>query len=243
MAKPQNLLGQTFGRLTVLEKDIEASKKHGRAYWLCQCSCGKQKTIAGLSLIRGATQSCGCLRNERVFEKVAKDETGHRYGKLTVLRIDESERDPYGRVKWICQCDCGNIKSISGADLRSGNTQSCGCSYGISRGEQVILDILENNNISYIREYRVPELGNKRFDFALLDNCNHIYRLIEFDGEQHFKETKWKREKLKRTQASDNIKNQYALNHNIPLVRIPYWELKQLSLDMLLSDKFIIRKD
>lgn len=241
MAKRQNLLGQTFGRLTVLSKDIEASKKHQRAYWLCQCSCGKQKTIAGLSLIRGATQSCGCLRNEKVFNSIAKDETGKKYGKLTVLQMD-TERDKYGRIKWICQCECGNIKSISGAQLRSGMTQSCGCKQGISRGEQKIIEILDNNQISYIREYKVPELGKKRFDFALLDQNNKIFRIIEFDGEQHFKETKWKREKLKRTQQSDKEKNEYALLHNIPLVRIPYWELKNLTLEMLLSNKFLVKE-
>ena len=242
MAKPQNLTGKTFGRLIVLSKDIEASKQHKRAYWLCQCSCGNKKTIAGLSLIRGATQSCGCLRNEKVFNARAKMEEGKQYGKLTVLKMD-TERDKYGRIKWICKCDCGNIKSISGADLRSGNTSSCGCKNGISKGEQKILEILENNKISYIREYKIPKLNNKRFDFVLLNDDNQIYRIIEFDGEQHFKETKWKREKLIRTQQSDKEKNEYALSHNIPLVRIPYWELNNISLELLLSNKFLIKKE
>ena len=242
MAKRQNLIGQQFGRLYVIEKDIEASKQHKRAYWKCKCSCGKEKTIAGLSLIRGATQSCGCLRNERVFEKAAKNEKGKRYGKLTVLEMDP-ERDKFGKIKWICQCDCGNIKSIVGAELRSGNTSSCGCRQGPSKGEQKIMDILDLNKISYIREYKPKELGNKRFDFALLDDENKIYRIIEFDGEQHFKEVKWGKEKLAITQKSDQIKNEYALSHNIPLIRIPYWELNHISLELLLSDKFLIKEN
>ena len=215
MAKRQNLIGQQFGRLYVIEKDIEASKQHKRAYWKCKCSCGKEKTIAGLSLIRGATQSCGCLRNERVFEKAAKNEKGKRYGKLTVLEMDP-ERDKFGKIKWICQCDCGNIKSIVGAELRSGNTSSCGCRQGPSKGEQKIMDILD---------------------------LNKIYRIIEFDGEQHFKEVKWGKEKLAITQKSDQIKNEYALSHNIPLIRIPYWELNHISLELLLSDKFLIKEN
>ena len=61
------------------------------------------------------------------------DETGHRYGKLTVL----GERIPsrYG-PKWRCQCDCGNTVYVRGDYLRSGHTKSCGC---IGRGTHRIL--------------------------------------------------------------------------------------------------------
>ncbi len=54
-----------------------------------------------------------------------KDETGKRYGKLRVLRSDDTRKDqPY----FLCRCDCGQEKSVRGANLRSGNTTSCGCS-------------------------------------------------------------------------------------------------------------------
>lgn len=240
MPRGENLVGQKFNRLLVLSRDEEATKQHKRQYWLCQCDCGKTKVIAGLSLKNGATKSCGCLRNERVFEAIAKDETGNKYGKLTVLHMD-TERDSFGRLKWVCQCECGSIKSISGADLRNGNTQSCGCFSRISKGEQKIINILDSANISYIREYKPLDLGNKRFDFAILNDNNQIIRLIEFDGEQHYKESNWEREKLSRTQESDKIKNEYALTSNIPLIRIPYWELNNLNFELLFSDKFLIK--
>lgn len=54
------------------------------------------------------------------------DLTGQRFGRLTVLR-EEPQRDKYGRVMWICRCDCGNIVSVAGTDLRRGSTKSCGC--------------------------------------------------------------------------------------------------------------------
>lgn len=235
-----DLTGQKFNRLTVIAIDEEKTKQHKRAYWLCRCECGNEKVIAGLSLRNGATKSCGCLRNEKVFESVAKNEEGNKYGKLTVLHMDTT-RDKYGRIKWYCECECGVIKSISGADLRSGNTQSCGCSTGTSKGEQKIINILEENKISYVREYQPASLKGKRFDFAILDFNNQIIRLIEFDGEQHFKESKWGRDKLDRTKESDSLKNLYALNKNIPLVRIPYWELNSLDYDMLFSSKYEIK--
>ena len=150
------------------------------------------------------------------------------------------DRNEQGHIMWVCQCDCGCIKDIDGASLRSGNTQSCGCSNGVSRGELKICQILDEASISYIREYRPIELNGKRFDFAILDENNAINRLIEFDGEQHYKESRWERDKLERTKFSDAIKNQYAKDFNIPLVRIPYWEYKNLSYDLLFSDKFLI---
>lgn len=52
------------------------------------------------------------------------DLTGHKYGRLTVL--NESTPAAYPR-KWDCLCECGNNKTILGASLRNGRTQSCGC--------------------------------------------------------------------------------------------------------------------
>lgn len=54
------------------------------------------------------------------------DETGNRYGRLTVIKEDPN-RNNHGLVKWICQCDCGNIVSVCGNSLRTGKTKSCGC--------------------------------------------------------------------------------------------------------------------
>jgi hypothetical protein len=74
-----------------------------------------------------------------------------------------------------------------------------------------------------------------------LNDNNEVIRLIEFDGEQHYKESNWEREKLNRTQESDKIKNHYALSLSIPLVRIPYWELENLNYDMLFSQQYEIK--
>ena len=35
-------------------------------------------------------------------------------------------------------------------------------------------------------------------------------------------------------------KNQYAFDHNIPLVRIPYKERDNITLDLLLGDKYLL---
>ena len=54
------------------------------------------------------------------------DLTGQVFGRLTVIERDESVGSDKGAY-WICQCECGNVKSINSYSLRSGATQSCGC--------------------------------------------------------------------------------------------------------------------
>jgi len=53
------------------------------------------------------------------------DETGNRYGRLTVVCREESIKD--GVARWLCQCDCGGKKVVIGSKLRRGETRSCGC--------------------------------------------------------------------------------------------------------------------
>lgn len=53
------------------------------------------------------------------------DETGNRYGRLTVVCRAGSTKG--GIARWLCQCDCGGKKVVTGSRLRSGETRSCGC--------------------------------------------------------------------------------------------------------------------
>lgn len=53
-----------------------------------------------------------------------KDLTGQHFGYLTVLH-EEIPRSG-SRIKWICQCQCGNITAVTTSDLNRGHTQSCG---------------------------------------------------------------------------------------------------------------------
>lgn len=55
------------------------------------------------------------------------DETGHRYGRLTVIKKVPNPTKTQTGAYWECLCDCGNIKQVSAAHLRRGLIQSCGC--------------------------------------------------------------------------------------------------------------------
>jgi len=55
----------------------------------------------------------------------AIDLTGKRYGRLTVIK--QAGRAKNGNMRWLCRCDCGNSKVVDGYNLRSGQSESCGC--------------------------------------------------------------------------------------------------------------------
>ena len=58
------------------------------------------------------------------------NEIGNKYGKLVVIaRAQKPEGRPKGAY-WLCKCECGKEKIIRGADLRTGNVNSCGCLLG-----------------------------------------------------------------------------------------------------------------
>lgn len=62
--KTTDLTGNVYGRLVVVGQ--AGSDKRGCTQWFCTCMCGNQKVIGRASLVRGRTQSCGCLQKESV---------------------------------------------------------------------------------------------------------------------------------------------------------------------------------
>ena len=116
-----------------------------------------------------------------------------------------------------------------------------------SKGEANIETILKENHILYKKEYTFPDLvspKNKplRYDFAILNPNHTVRRLIEFDGPQHNQAVSYfgGAQELLKTKNHDYLKNCYARYRHIPLIRIPYSERDNITLEMLLSDKYLI---
>ena len=112
----------------------------------------------------------------------------------------------------------------------------------MSKGEDKIIRLLRASNIKFEREKTFADLrgGKFRYDFYL-----PLYNiLIEVDGEKHFKQVKVfqkTRSDFLKQQENDRRKNSYALANNIPLIRIPYWELDNLNnFSDLFQKKFLV---
>lgn len=242
-----SMLGQVFGKLTVIERDISKPSGHGcGSYWVCKCECGNKVSVARSQLARGRTRSCGCLRKDVLQKRNSLDITGRHFGYL-IAKENTYQKNTHNSFIWRCECsNCGNTEYYcSVEDLQSGKVNSCGCKHK-SLGEQKIEEILIKNNIIFHSQQKFDDLVSDKnyplkYDFSILDDNKKIIRLIEFDGEQHYNKNSFYYSEYQIKQ--DKIKNQYANQHNIPLVRIPYNELDNLSLELIFSDKYLIRQE
>ena len=79
--KIESLTGRVFNRLTVV--NLSKQGAYGRGLWLCHCDCGNEKIVRSDYLKSGHTQSCGCLRKERMTGLSNSRWAGGRYTATT----------------------------------------------------------------------------------------------------------------------------------------------------------------
>ena len=118
-----------------------------------------------------------------------------------------------------------------------------------SKGEVKIIQLLEQNNISFVHDKCIFKDcvlftgGVARFDFYINDTY-----IVEYDSEIHYKYTTsgwYTEEEYNVTKQRDQEKNEYCWRHNIPIIRIPYWEYNNLTIDdlRLETTKFLCTKE
>ena len=246
---------EIYGSWKVLEPNIINPETKAKLYIgkpiFSKCICIKcNKTIRyirnnDLAHIEGGCRSCAIIeRNIQNREIVI----GKKYGKLTVIKDGGYEVQSNGKRRHysFCRCDCGNIVKIMDNSLQNGNVSSCGCLS--SKGELLIQQILDNNNIIYNKDSVFPELAKEtgrklRFDFIIYNEDGTVNRFIEFDGVQHNSGMSggiWSYlEPLEIIQERDNIKNNFCKQHGYTLVRLPYHTIKNLTIDKIMGDEYI----
>lgn len=172
---------------------------------------------------------------------------GHRCKRCASIKFNERNKHSYEYVKeyiesfgyeliskeyeninakLFIKCPNGHIFDTTFKRFKQGNRcRIC----RESSGENRVKLILIKNNINYIEQYRFDDCKFKRklsFDFYLPDyNC-----CIEYDGKQHYFIRKHfgGYESFIDTKIRDTVKNIYCENNNIKLIRIPYWEFKNI---------------
>lgn len=115
--------------------------------------------------------------------------------------------------------------------LRGASCPKCGSVTNSSKGVRSIKRFLETGSISYRQEHRFEDLKgdlksvSKPLPYDFIACINGTAVLIEYDGQQHFYPVSCfgGDESFQCTQRYDFLKDQYAIEHDISLIRIPYW--------------------
>jgi ssDNA-binding Zn-finger/Zn-ribbon topoisomerase 1 len=117
-----------------------------------------------------------------------------------------------------------------------------------SKGESLIRWILIERNIEFKEQFIFNDCRYKRplpFDFAVFVDSDLAF-LIEYDGIQHFKPTKYSNweDGFEAIQLRDRIKDEYCDINDIPLLRIPYWKTEEDVSDMIddMLAKYMLRR-
>lgn len=117
----------------------------------------------------------------------------------------------------------------------------------MSKGEELVAKLLRENGFQYQREISAPGMMGfrepLRFDFVVYKNGKFVC-CIEVDGEQHFSYVKFFHKTpmgFNKSKEMDRRKNSFCLANNIPLIRIPYWELENLNINKIFSKEFLVK--
>ena len=195
-----------------------------------KCSCGiiHETTYDG---VRKRCTQCGFDGIKLTMEQAK--EIASKYG-YTIL--EEEYINTKTPMKMICPCGHECIIPLKNFYDKKGCPK---CRK--SKGEKEIEKYLKEHNIDFKDEYSFEECRYKNpleFDFYIpsLNMC------IEFDGEQHYEPRTFSGNveealtKFEEDKKRDDIKNKFCENNGIILVRIPYWDLKNI--DSILNKLF-----
>lgn len=164
---------------------------------------------------------CGCHKVHPLdsfgyhnFDKVM---SWHTDNNISPFKVSSASGKKY---KFICET-CGNIFHKVIYSIKNQNQWCPNCTS--SKGERRVSSWLRLKNIEYESEktfdHLVSDIGSSlRYDFYLPG----YNLLIEYDGIQHDKwvEGLMTEEGFKRLQYHDKLKNEYAANNGIKLIRI-----------------------
>lgn len=251
-ARKENLIGQRFGRWTVIDEAPTRYSKSGKTrsiMWKCKCDCGTIKNVGARALKKGTSLSCGCFQKENISKIVTDDLVGKKFGYLTVIERDGTYVN--GNAKnalWKCKCECGNFITTLGFSLKNGDTTSCGCKK-ISKYELYVEEYLiqcgYTLNQNYFKEKTFDNLtglggGLLRFDFFVkLKSGENV--LIECQGKQHFEPVKYYggMEYFNKLQIHDMLKKNFAKNNNYRLIEIDYKAVLYEDIEKVLKNNFV----
>lgn len=211
-------------------KSDKTDIKNNITYVKYLCAKHGEKTMRISNLISGKGCPECVLEKHNMDYRLSSDEVERRITSLGSVLLNKEDyiNSSIKNLKIVCN-ECGNIFITSLARFSCHKGQVCQeCSKKESKGERYIRHYLDNKGINFTQEKIFPNCKDQRylpFDFYLPD----FNLCIEFDGSQHYYDKGNFSTSLQYTQRHDEIKNRYCKEHNIDLLRIPYYKYDKIS--------------
>ena len=235
---PEYGFHQEHGHLTFIAPLRRTDKKIAALFYLCLCDCGEWVILEPYAFKKEERVQCPkCSVKNGQF---IKDISGQIFGQLKAL-YPSNKRGKDGSVYWVCECvDCGYQQLVISYNLTKNKAgHLCGVCGAKSAGEYLIGKKLQELNIQFEKEKtfidcKFPDTQQfAKFDFFV----NNEY-IIEIDGEHHYKPCRYASSVTQeqaylnfiKIQQQDCYKNEYCFKNNIPILRIPYFYLKDFKI-------------
>lgn len=183
----KDIINKQFGNLKVTK--YLGSFPYGKSRqskYECICSCGTICQRWRNQLISKVTTSCGIKKNHKI-DKPKIDQSGKRFGRLTVLEFSHFDRTKGVKQYWKCKCDCGTEKIIGYNSLHNGDTKSCGCLHkenieyfktneciqkrSLPKNQAVINELYSRYKISAVKRKVEFDISKEDFTILLFQNC------------------------------------------------------------------------
>ena len=173
-SRKNDLTGQVFGRLTVLNVDKSFDKK---AAFSCRCSCGAIKRVRGADLLSKKIVSCGCYRNEKSIENINQfNESGlnicidpRQSSAISVYKSNYIDGNlTFEQFMALSQMNCFycNVEPVNNFNKHASNTKD---------GAKSAKSSIENGNFNYNGLDRIDSSKPHDFD-NLVPSCIYCNR-------------------------------------------------------------------
>ena len=168
--------------------------------------------------------------NARKAYQLSQDEISKRVKDCGGVLLNGEEYVNQYEKNLLIKCpECGTPFLTSLVLFTQHGGQVCDyCMNTESVGEKRIRIYLENHDIEFKQEYWFEDCRDVNplpFDFYIPE----YNMMIEFDGRQHYGETNYFSYSFEKTKEHDLIKNNYCNNHDIRIIRIPYWDVNNIN--------------
>ena len=194
--------------------------------------CGDISEMLPNDILENVCKGCASIKAHNKLAKSHEDfcsDFAEKYGDTYLVLDNYINSNTKITIKHI---ECNNTFTYLPSNIYNRNIHICPYCYNkVSNGERVIENIFNKRKISYHQHKTFPALrginnGFLSYDFYLKEH--NI--LIEFQGIQHYEPISafGVEEQFKIQQEHDKRKREYAINNNIKLLEIPYWDFDNI---------------